>query len=347
MAGITADSGQPGYIVSPSYDYIFFLMPPLVALAIGIVISGTPFTDAEFEFWDQDVTWSGLLIGIVIHAHIFAVVFRSHGNSEIFRQFPMRFVAAPIALYLAMAFSEWAIIIVAVVATFWDVYHSGAQTFGFGRIYDSRAGNDALQGRRLDATLNQLLYAGPILAGATMMAHFESFEDFEDVGATFFTAVPAHMEGSQGAIATAILSAGAVFLIYYIYQNWRLSREGYRVSPMKIFLYASTGACSIYTWGFNTWGEAFFIMNLFHAVQYFGIVWFSEKKRMLSLFGLRDSKWGRAVCISIFLGSAALYGYGVEAADTGIRWLWAITLTVSIMHFWYDGFIWSVRKKQV
>ncbi len=56
----------------------------------------------------------------------------------------------------------------------------------------------------------------------------------------------------------------------------------------------STGLVSIYTWGFNTWGEAFFIMNVFHAVQYFGIV-----------------------------------------------------LVMSIMHFWYDGFIWSVQKKQV
>jgi hypothetical protein len=25
----------------------------------------------------------------------------------------------------------------------------------------------------------------------------------------------------------------------------------------------------------------------------------------------------------------------------------AVTLVVSLMHFWYDGFVWSARRKQV
>jgi hypothetical protein len=33
--------------------------------------------------------------------------------------------------------------------------------------------------------------------------------------------------------------------------------------------------------------------------------------------------------------------------DTNLQWLWAATIVVSIMHFWYDGFIWSVSKRQV
>jgi hypothetical protein len=49
---------------------------------------------------------------------------------------------------------------VSVLATFWDVYHSALQTFGFARIYDRKAGNDPMVGRRLDWHLNQLLYAG-------------------------------------------------------------------------------------------------------------------------------------------------------------------------------------------
>ena len=37
-----------------------------------------------------------------------------------------------------------------VLAAFWDVYHSGAQTFGFARLYDQRAGNPPAEGRVLD-----------------------------------------------------------------------------------------------------------------------------------------------------------------------------------------------------
>ena len=54
------------------------------------------------------------------------------------------------------------------------------QTFGFARIYDRKVGDDALAGRRLDWALNQLLYASPILAGTTMMAHVEDFEEYTE-----------------------------------------------------------------------------------------------------------------------------------------------------------------------
>jgi len=26
--------------------------------------------------------------------------------------------------------------------------------------------------------------------------------------------------------------------------------------------------------------------------------------------------------------------------------LWAITMVVSLMHFWYDAFVWSVRRAE-
>ena len=340
-------NSRAGYIVSPGYDWLFFLFPPTLALVIGIAISGTSFADSEIEFWGQDATLAGVMIGVIIHAHIVVVFFRSHGNAGIFKTHPFRFVAVPIILFGAMLASEWILISIAVLCTFWDVYHSGAQTFGFGRIYDARVGNDLSAGRRLGYWLNQLLYAGPILAGATMMAHFENFEKFEDLGATFFTSIPAFMEGNQRYAAWAVVAGGAAFLSYYLYANWRLARTGYEVSPIKVFLYITTGACSIYTWGFNTWGEAFLIMNLFHAVQYFGLVWSSEKGQMMRLFRLENLSFGKQICSVLFVGLALLYGYFVEALDTDWRSLWAITLLVSILHFWYDGFVWSVRRKQV
>lgn len=114
-----------------------------------------------------------------------------------------------------------------------------------------------------------------------------------------------------------------------------------------MYLLVSTGAVSMFTWGFNTFGEAFFIMNLFHAVQYFGIVWAFEKKNLMVLFHLDQLPFAKPLTAVLFLGIAGAYGFWVEAADTTIDALWAITLVVSIMHFWYDGFVWSVRRKQV
>jgi hypothetical protein len=333
--------------VGAAYDCTLFLLPPTFALCLGILISDSGFANTDFRFYDHDVTWAGLLIGIIIHAHLFAVFFRSHGNGAIRSLHPFRFLLVPVVLYLAMVSSVWILISVSVLATFWDVYHSALQTFGFARIYDHKAGNDPLVGRRLDWYLNQLLYVGPILAGATMMDHVEDFLEYEELGATFFTSIPGFMQTNQGYFTWTILAGGTGFLAYYVWAQLQLKRQGHDISPQKVYLLVSTGAVSMFTWRFNTFGEAFFIMNLLHAIQYFGIVWAFEKKNLMVLFLLDQLPFAKPLTAALFLGIAGAYGFWVEAADTTIDALWATTLVVSIMHFWYDGFVWSVRRKQV
>jgi hypothetical protein len=335
------------YIVGPVYDWAFFLLPPVLGLGLGIAISGSAFSNAAMTVAGTETTGAALFMGTLIHAHLVAVFWRSHANVEIFKLHPWRFVAVPIVLWLGIYFSLWVAIVASVLATFWDVWHSGAQTFGFARIYDRNAGSPPEQGRRLDHWLNQLLYAGPILAGATLMDHVEDFGQFEDVGATFFTQIPAWVQGGRRWISWGVIAAGTAFLVYYVLSYLRLRRRGYRVSPLKLWLVVSTGACSIYTWGFNTWGEAFFIMNFFHATQYLALVWASEHPRLVKTLRIErvpGAKWG---ALALFLGSVAAYGLAVQLVDPDLHAFWALTIVVSLMHFWYDAFIWSVRKKQV
>ncbi|HZA13401.1 MAG TPA: hypothetical protein VE618_02845, partial [Myxococcaceae bacterium] len=189
--------------------------------------------------------------------------------------------------------------------------------------------------------------AGPILAGATMLDHFSQFGAFESVGATWFTAVPAFMEGNQRYVTWAVLAIGTAFVGYYLFAHWRMHRQGHRFSRQKVFLLATTGLCSIYTWGFNSWGEAFFIMNLFHAVQYLALVWATEHPRIVGWLRLARAPFGVALAAALFLGAVFAYGVWAELLDSDVNSLWAITIAVSLMHFWYDGFIWSVARKQI
>jgi len=143
-----ATAGSPAranseYIVGAAYDCTLFLLPPTFALCLGILISDSGFANTDFRFYDHDVTWAGLLIGIIIHAHLFAVFFRSHGNGAIRSLHPFRFLLVPVVLYLAMVSSVWVLISVSVLATFWDVYHSALQTFGFARICQPSRGSDS------------------------------------------------------------------------------------------------------------------------------------------------------------------------------------------------------------
>jgi hypothetical protein len=148
------------------------------------------------------------------------------------------------------------------------------------------------------------------------------------------------------------MSVGVPFIAYYLYSYWRFYKQGYKISPQKVTLLASTAAVSIYAWGFDTFGQAFFIMNFFHAFQYFGIVWWSEKKTMMGLFRLQNVRWGKWATLALFLGIGFGYGFWDTVCDSGalasgLDVGWNASIVVSLMHFWYDGFIWSVRKHQV
>jgi hypothetical protein len=339
-------SPRSPYLVSPGYDWTFFLLPPLVSLCVGIGVAGTTFTERVTDIAGLEVTWAEFALGSLVHAHLVAVLFRSHGNSDIFRLHRWRFTVVPVLLWVAIASVPVAAISAAAVATFWDVWHSGAQTFGFARIYDRNAGVPTHVARRLDFWANQILYAGPILGGATLMQHLEHLEDFRDVGVAFMATVPAQIEGVHGYLSRAVVVGGTGFIAYYCWAHWRLYRQGYHFSPLKLFLVASTGLCSVYTWGFNSWGEAFFIMNLFHAVQYLALVWWSERGRLRARLRVAGSKANAATAVAFALPVAG-YGLGVQFVDSDMPWAWSMTIVVSLMHFWYDGFVWSVARRQV
>ena len=53
------------------------------------------------------------------------------------------------------------------------------------------------------------------------------------------------------------------------------------------------------------------------------------------------------LALALFLGPVLAYGVGAELLDPDLESLCALTLVVSLMHFWYDGFIWSVGRRQV
>ncbi|MBA3542786.1 MAG: hypothetical protein H0T79_24425 [Deltaproteobacteria bacterium] len=332
------------YIVGRVYDWAFFLGAPVLALALGILVSDTWLaTDARAVGGESD-TLVGFFIGTVIHAHLVVVLYRSHGNPAIRKRFPYRFFLVPVIVWLAIVASAWIAVAATVVATFWDVWHSGAQTFGFARIYERNHGTPPELGRRLDFWLNQVLYLGPILAGATLMDHVDSFASFKDVGDALLSSVPAEVEGHRRWITWGVISVGSGFLVGYVLYFWHLARRGHRPSWLKVWLLVSTGVVSIYTWGFNSWGQAFLIMNLFHGVQYLALVWAMEGTRIAATFRL--ARYPR-VALAGFLASALGYGFGVQALDADFTALWAVTIVISLMHFWYDAFVWSVRRAAV
>lgn len=64
--------------------------------------------------------------------------------------------------------------------------------------------------------------------------------------------------------------------------------------------------------------------------------------------GLERARWGGAAAFVAMVVAAGAYGLWAELVDSSTqRAALSVTLVVSLMHFWYDGFIWSVRRREV
>ena len=322
----------------------------IVGLLVAEVVLGSTWGQSRHRLGlTEDTAW-GFIIATWIYAHLFAVVFRSHANREVFAQFRFRFVSVPLVLLSAFLLSDWMLVLGLVTGALWDVYHSSMQNFGFCRIYDSRAGNPATLGRGLDMMANHVLYIGPILVGLSLKATLAVLGEFSTVGWSVPHELGMRVADAQSLIAPFVLIGGAAFMGYYIVHYWRMAKAGtYRPSTQKIAILCTTGFTSILAWGFMPPFKAFFVANFFHALQYFAIVWALEKKTIAGVFRVEGKRGGRTVAAVLFL--TVVLGVGaaraIFGARSGIRGALCLGVVCSLMHFWYDGFVWSVRKKQV
>ena len=343
-----------GFIIGPVCDSLFIIGAPLLALALALPLFSLPASTCTVSIQGKPVDGRQVFITAFIAAHLSLVFFRSHLNAKIFWTHPVRFSVVPAALLISMAVSVWALAIVGAIAIWWDVYHSSMQTFGFGRIYDSKQSNDPLAGRKLDIWVNLFLYMGPVLAGAQFARHIGfTLTPFNFLNATenplrdlVQQQAPSFLLGHQRYLTIGVLAAGIPFLAYYLYSYYRLAHSGYRVSWQKVSLLAIAGGVSTYVWGFRSFFDAFWVMNFFHALQYFTIVFYTERKNLARLFRVERFALGGAIILAWLVLLTFLYGLWAGFYSTG-AWMTSTVITVSIMHFWYDGFIWSVKKKQV
>jgi hypothetical protein len=295
-----------------------------------------------------------ILIQVFVNGHLFLVYFRSHANPKIFWQYPQRFVAVPAGLLLIGACSPVALGVMALVAVWWDVYHSSMQTFGFGRIYDSKQKNSATVGRSLDYWMNLFVYLGPILAGVHFLDHVQASlarlqfltREGNWMNTLLLGDTPDFLSRHQIYLTAAVLAIGIPFGIYYVYSYYRLQQQGYHVSWQKVWLMVITSSVSIYCWGFHSVIDGFWVANFFHALQYFAIVCFAERANLTDLFRLNSLSYGWVIAVFWVVTFGLIYGLWSSLIMSG-NWAVSFAVTISLLHFWYDGFIWSVKKKMV
>jgi len=342
-----ATTADAGYIAGFWYDHVFFILAPLLALLVGFAAVQL----GGYELRLSGRGGSGVVLQVALptylsaaltHAHLLAVAFRSHANERIFRAHRLRFTLVPAVLLGVLLLSRWAFVAASVAVVWWDVYHSSLQTFGLGRLYDQRHGNDPRLGRRADLLFNLLVYVGPVVAGIHLAPHLAAFLRFDALGVETPSRLAAALLARHDDVRRLVLGIGLPGVAAYVWHYVRLAREGYRVPVPKVLLFTTTAACSVAAWGLGSFGEAFLIMNFFHAWQYLALVWCVERRSLTARLG-----GSRPLALGVLLAVTLAYGLWRAWEPWHARFTIALGNVVSLMHFWYDGFIWSVQRRQV
>src|SRR5262245_56654490 len=136
-----------GFIASPLYDTVLFILAPVLALALVVPVGASPWALRWQPVLGIVERPAVLFILVWSQAHALATFFRSHGNRAIFVRHRFAFVGVPVLLFLGLMASDWVMVSALDLAPFWAVYHIGMQSFGIGRIYDARRGNRPEVGR--------------------------------------------------------------------------------------------------------------------------------------------------------------------------------------------------------
>ncbi len=346
-AASIAAASLGGWIVSPLYDSLLITLSPLLSMAVLIGICALGLAGPELLILSQ----------VFVQAHLVIVFLRSHGNRAIYAQFPLRFTLVPLLLMAAVASSRRIALLVVVVGFFWDIYHTAQQTFGLSRIYDRLSGNRSDALRAADRVLNHLVYVGPIVAGVGFVANLKPFARLGGIGWTAFEQVPSIGEAWHAWLARGVVGFAIPFLAWYAWRTWQLHRQGIVPSAQKLALLFSTALTSVVMWGFFPIGAGLFVSNLFHGAQYFALVAHHERHTITGRMGRAPSARDFAITWLVLIVLGGVYGvwgalfvshHGILSGydSLGVRLAFAVSLSVSILHFWYDGF-WSVRRNQV
>lgn len=347
------------WIISPAWDLAYIVATPLAIVPVVLWLERAVFTPTQIILF---VTSFATL------AHHLPGFMRAYGDRDLFRRFRWRFLLVPpLALVTAIAFlppptfaARWNLPYASLdglelALLVWGTWHGLMQTFGFMRIYDMKRGADDRRTARLDFWLCMMLFvAGFVFSDARV---------FGLMNVAWRTGVP--IVGPEWLVAARYVVGGATMLVLlaYLADMVRQSRSQRGVSWIKVALAVSTGTLYWFSGRVTTnlvIGIAMF--EIFHAVQYYAIVWVYNRRlaeRVGERFGLLGflfrERWSM---LGLYLATIAAYGSiryfsgAPDDVDTIARYADAIALltaafnTSTLLHFYFDGFIWKVTDRR-
>ena len=326
------------WILNSWRDLILYVATPLLLVPM--------FALAQARWSAQDIYVFVAAFGAMGH-HLPGMI-RAYGDRALFERFRWRFIIAPVFLVCTcVAFYWWDLKGIVLVVFFWGVWHGMMQTYGFCRIYDAKMGSFAALTRRLDFATCGIWFAAAVLLSSPRMT--DTLEAYYASGGPYI--LPGLLRAAQQIMLLTAIAVAILFLINFA----RMWAQGKRPNPVKLALVAT----SIGFWWYCNNGvvnilAGIALFEVFHDVQYLSLVWIYNRNRvekdrsiggfMRFVFRRSGSLVGLYIGLVFAYGSLSYFNSRLEI-ETIKRVLTGVVTASTLLHFYYDGFIWKVREK--
>lgn len=308
----------------------------------------------------SDLAIYAVLFGFIVTGHHLPGWFRAFGEPAVYSRYRARLwtslAAVPALVILPTALGLGAVALT--VAALFDLWHVAMQQHGFGRIYAAKAGDTLPISARVDLACVLVWYGTAVAWSDPWMQGIARV--FRKAGLPLFDLLtPLEWK----AIRIGLLGASAALLAVYVALAWRHWRKRAAATPRKHLVHLVAFSVIVFSYQFPSWYRAQSVQNLFHALQYFFIVWVyghlsirrepeAPKPFYRTLFARPRGLAVFAACIGVYgllalaLSSSGYRLTGVDA-ERKAQFIGSIGLASLLLHFYVDSFIWKVRSRQV
>jgi hypothetical protein len=364
---VPAARPSQNWVLTPFQDVLLIIAAPLLCLALALL--------ALRQYGAE----RGAALVITAHivltvAHHLPTFIRIYGDVELFRRFKWNFLLGPLVplafatgmlIYLnARDYPVEYILYLYIFLALWDPWHFLRQHFGFTRIYDRNNAAPVRLASNMDWWLCALWFVHIMVASAAWLPGL--LEDLQrNAGLPLLLWIsPRLLEAAQQVTAALTTVMTLVYAAYLVVCRLR----GWYVSPAKLALLVCTFGVMYLTytpnelilqlapaWGFKL---GFATIGIVHMTQYLAIVWRYDRRLAqggraragwFAWLHSRRTRWGVLLAALGYALFCVAYGDAITTSHDNrllMSVLLAVGFTSTLMHYYFDGFIWKVRHQQ-
>ena len=329
-------------------------LSPIIALLICLLMTNQRSPDQSPLYPQSNQSfWFCFISLCASRLHVIMTVFRSHLNPQILKSRIPQIVIIPTVVLMLYFSNHWFFNFIGIIVLYWDMWHSAMQVYGFSRLYDFSIAENKQHSQNKYFKFSEILFSFSIVLIPHFLVLFSvDPKDYEAAASLFI--------GSEKSSSIFVASNIQIFydffyflffiaILNYVLSLIKRSQQNYQNDIRKYLLYTSIAVASFVSASRVTVLEMICLHNLYHALQYYLSLYYLNKLNVnkstgyvMTFFAKNYKPIFMTSLIALFVLLLSSTNHILELPLNNKTWL-----IFSLLHFYADGFIWSVSKNEV